>query len=107
MNQRLIDMPCSKYKGKQRGLCYATKEWTVKPKGWRGESKRHAMAARTGKRQWNFNRTKKRPKGYRIDHLNNGRWEVSSIYGEHDPPTFRTKKEAMRYLYRLPSLYVE
>jgi hypothetical protein len=20
-------MPCSKYKGKQRGLCYATKEW--------------------------------------------------------------------------------
>ena len=21
-------MPCSKYKGKQRALCYATKEWT-------------------------------------------------------------------------------
>lgn len=21
-------MPCSKYKGKQRALCFATKEWT-------------------------------------------------------------------------------
>jgi hypothetical protein len=29
-------MPCTKYKGKQRNLCFATKEWTnwenIKPK---------------------------------------------------------------------------
>ena len=23
-----INMPCSKYKGKQKALCFATKEWT-------------------------------------------------------------------------------
>ena len=28
-------MPCSKYEGAQRGLCFATKEWTALPtKEW-------------------------------------------------------------------------
>jgi hypothetical protein len=48
-------MPCSKYKGRQRRACYATDEWSRpvrKRKGWKGESKRHALAARKGKYKW-------------------------------------------------------